>query len=34
MDGTDLAHDMYKWRDFVNTTVNLRVQKNAGNLIS
>jgi hypothetical protein len=34
MDWIDVAQDRSKWRALVNTVMNLRVPKNAGNFLS
>jgi hypothetical protein len=34
MDWIELAHDRDKWRTLVNTVINLRVPKIAGNFLS
>ena len=30
MDWTDLAQDMYRWRDLVNAVMNLRIAQSGG----
>jgi hypothetical protein len=34
LDWIDLAHDRYKWRSVLNTSMNIRVIQNAGNFLT